>query len=146
MNQTLTNARALPAPPPLDLYGPVAADLEEVERVLARTLRDYGYTVLEAADGAEALEVAAGGSAPPDLLVADVVMPRMNGRQLWRELSKRWPELPVLFISGYTGYDAVSRGLLEEGRDFLQKPLDPEALARKVRVMLTAKKELTANS
>jgi DNA-binding response OmpR family regulator len=124
----------------------IAEDDSSVRGVLARTLRDYGYTVLEAADGGEALELAALENVPPDLLIADVVMPRVNGRQLWRELAKRWPDLPVLFISGYTGYDAVSRGLLEEGRDFLQKPLDPEALARKVRVMLTARSQLTANS
>jgi PAS domain S-box-containing protein len=115
----------------------IAEDDSSVRGVLARTLRDYGYTVLEAADGNEALEIAAGARVPPDLLIADVVMPRMSGRQLWRELGQRWPNLPVLFISGYTGMDAVSRGLLEEGRDFLQKPLDPEELARRVRVMLT---------
>jgi PAS domain S-box-containing protein len=124
----------------------IAEDDSSVRGVLARILRDYGYTVLEAADGGEALELAALSSVPPDLLIADVVMPRVNGRQLWRELAKRWPDLPVLFISGYTGYDAVSRGLLEEGRDFLQKPLDPEVLVRKVRVMLTARSQLTAKS
>jgi PAS domain S-box-containing protein len=114
----------------------IAEDDASVRGVLARTLRDYGYTVLEAADGNEALEVAAGARLRPDLLIADVVMPRMNGRQLWRELIKRWPDLPVLFISGYTGFDAVSRGLLEEGREFLQKPLDPDELARRVRVIM----------
>jgi PAS domain S-box-containing protein len=118
----------------------MAEDDSSVRGVLARTLRDYGYTVLEAADGAEALDVAARQSVPPDLLIADVVMPRINGRQLWRELAKRWPDLPVLFISGYTGYDAVSKGLLEDGSDFLQKPLDPEALARRVRVMMNKAK------
>jgi two-component system, cell cycle sensor histidine kinase and response regulator CckA len=115
----------------------IAEDDASVRGVLARTLRDYGYTVLEAADGSEALEVAGRDDVPPDLLIADVVMPRVSGRQLWRELTKRWPNLPVLFISGYTGYDAVSRGLLEEGREFLQKPLDPEELARRVRGLLT---------
>jgi len=114
----------------------LAEDDASVRAVLARTLRDYGYTVLEAGDGSEAVEVATRGKVPPDLLIADVVMPRLSGRQLWRELTKRWPDLPALFISGYTGYDAVSRGLLEEGREFLQKPLDPEDLARRVRVML----------
>jgi PAS domain S-box-containing protein len=117
----------------------LAEDDSSVRGVLVRTLRDYGYIVLEAADGGEALEVAAQAGCEPDLLIADVVMPRINGRQLWRELVKRWPDLPVLFISGYTGFDAVSRGLLEEGRDFLQKPLDPEELARKVRTILTAR-------
>ncbi len=123
----------------------IAEDDSSVRSVLARTLRNYGYTVLEAADGGEALEVAARESVRPDLLIADVVMPRINGRQLWRELTRRWPDLPVLFISGYTGYDAVSRGLLEEGREFLQKPLDPEALARKVRVIMNSRK-VTADS
>ncbi len=123
----------------------IAEDDSSVRGVLARTLRDYGYTVLEAADGREALEVAAQERVPPDLLIADVVMPRINGRQLWRELAKRWPDLPVLFISGYTGFDAVSKGLLDEGREFLQKPLDPEQLARKVRVILSGTQR-TANT
>jgi DNA-binding response OmpR family regulator len=108
--------------------------------MLARSLRDYGYSVLEARDGAEALDQVAKQSALPRLVIADVVMPRLNGRQLSAELHQRWPELLVLFISGYTNLDSVSRGLVEEGREFLQKPIEPEVLARKVRGMLEAKK------
>jgi DNA-binding response OmpR family regulator len=72
-------------------------------------------------------------------VIADVVMPRLNGKQLSAELHGRWPGLPMLFISGYTNLDSVSRGLLEEGRELIQKPIEPDALARKVRVMLGAR-------
>ena len=116
----------------------VAEDDEAVRGVLARSLRDYGYTVLEARDGAEALDVASKAAAPPSLVIADVVMPRLSGQHLSAELHKRWPDLPMLFISGYTNLDSVSRGLVEEGREFLQKPIEPEVLARKVRGMLGA--------
>jgi len=123
----------------------VAEDDAPVRSVLARSLRDYGYRVLEARDGAEALEVASKEPVPPSLVVADVVMPRMSGQQLSAELLKRWPELAVLFISGYTNLDSVSKGLVPEGYDFLQKPIEPQVLARKVRVMLekTEKTEKT---
>jgi len=70
-------------------------------------------------------------------------MPGMSGRQLSDELAERWPDLPVLFISGYTGVDAVSRGLLQEDRNLMQKPLEPEALARRVREMMDAKRSPT---
>jgi FixJ family two-component response regulator len=65
-------------------------------------------------------------------------MPVLGGREMAARLAERWPDIPVLFTSGYTGLDVVSRGLLEEGREFLQKPLAPEALARKVREMVDA--------
>jgi FixJ family two-component response regulator len=63
-------------------------------------------------------------------------MPRFGGPELSAELLKHWPDLPVLFISGYTDLDSVSRGLVEAGRELLQKPIEPQALARKVRAML----------
>jgi two-component system cell cycle sensor histidine kinase/response regulator CckA len=62
----------------------------------------------------------------------------MGGRELSDKLTARWPDIPVLFTSGYTGVDAVSRGLLQEDRNFMQKPLEPEALARRVREMMDA--------
>jgi two-component system cell cycle sensor histidine kinase/response regulator CckA len=106
--------------------------------VLARSLREYGYHVIEARDGVEALDVIAKQAEAPRLVVADVVMPRLDGPRLSAELLKRWPDLPVLFISGYTDVDSVSRGLVEQGREFLQKPIEPQTLARKVRAMLEA--------
>ncbi|HUF36755.1 MAG TPA: PAS domain S-box protein [Gemmatimonadales bacterium] len=116
----------------------LAEDDELVRSVLARSLRSYGYTVLEAGDGLEALEVVSRQPAPPSLVIADAVMPKLNGRQLAAELHRRWPALDMLFISGYTDLDSVRRGLLDEGCEFLQKPIESEVLARKVRAMLEA--------
>ena len=116
----------------------VAEDDESVRDILARWLREYGYTVLEARDGAHALELAISAPTPPDLVIADVVMPGLPGKGLSTELHKRWPGLPVLFTSGYTSLDSVTRGLMTEGREFLQKPLEPDVLAAKVRAMLDA--------
>jgi PAS domain S-box-containing protein len=118
----------------------LAEDDDAVRDVLARSLREYGYAVLEARDGHQALELALAAPAPPDLVVADVVMPGLAGQGLSIELHKRWPGLPVLFTSGYTSLDSMTRGLLTEGRDFLQKPIEPEGLAAKVRAMLDADK------
>jgi PAS domain S-box-containing protein len=119
----------------------VAEDEPAVRAILARTLRAYGYTVLEARDGLHALELAEAAAAPPKLVIADIVMPGMGGKQLAAELQERWPSVPVLFTSGYTGMDAVRRGLLDEGTDFMQKPLEPETLAKKIRQLLDAPKD-----
>jgi PAS domain S-box-containing protein len=121
----------------------LAEDEPTVRGILARTLRDYGYTVLEAGDGVEALELAQRHSSPPTLVIADVVMPGMGGRELAEKLAERWPGIPVLFTSGYTGLDVVSRGLLQEVRNFMQKPLEPDDLARRVRQMMDAKRSPT---
>jgi PAS domain S-box-containing protein len=134
-------ARALETPaPPGRLHETVlvAEDEPMVRSIMARTLRDCGYSVLEAADGTEALEVVEAQNGCISLIVADVVMPDMGGRIMAAQLARRWPDVPVLFTSGYTGLEVVRRGLLEDGREFIQKPLAPEALARKVREMVDA--------
>jgi CheY-like chemotaxis protein len=118
----------------------VAEDEPAVRAIVARSLREYGYTVIEARDGSHALELAGAAPAPPDLVIADVVMPGMGGKQLAAALEARWPGIPVLFISGYTGLDAMRRGLMDEGREFVQKPLEPEPVARKVRQILDARR------
>jgi two-component system cell cycle sensor histidine kinase/response regulator CckA len=117
----------------------IAEDEPMVRSIMARSLRDCGYTVLEAADGREALHLVESRNGRLSLIVADVVMPDMGGRNLATRVAERWPDVPVLFTSGYTGMDVIRRGLLEEGREFLQKPLAPEELARKVREMMDAR-------
>jgi two-component system, cell cycle sensor histidine kinase and response regulator CckA len=131
-------------PAPSDLEGGtesilVAEDEPAVRAIVARLLRGYGYTVLEARDGFHALELAEGAPAPPDLLIADVVMPGMGGKQLAEALAARWSGIAVLFISGYAGLDAIRRGLMDEGGEFMQKPLDPDTVAKKVRRVLDAR-------
>jgi CheY-like chemotaxis protein len=96
-----------------------------------------GYKVLVAADGKEALRLVQETGAV-DLLITDVVMPEMNGRQLAGELRQRCPQLKVLFISGYTANAIVHQGALDPGVAFLQKPFLTYTLARKVREVLDA--------
>jgi CheY-like chemotaxis protein len=101
-----------------------------------RALAAQGYAILEAENGAEALEVLARADGPVDLVLTDVVMPILNGRELGERLAAERPRLRVLFMSGYTDDDVVRRGLLEPGAPFLQKPFTPGDLARKVREVL----------
>jgi two-component system, cell cycle sensor histidine kinase and response regulator CckA len=119
----------------------VVEDEAMVRSIMARTLRDCGYSVLEAFHGKEALALLEAERGEVSLLVVDLVMPEMGGRELAARVAERWPEIPILFISGYTGVDVVRRGLLEEGREFLQKPLAPEELARKVRQLADTRAE-----
>ncbi len=110
---------------------------EEAVRGLTRmTLEAGGYRVLEASHGAEALRLAERHAEPIHLLVTDVVMPGMSGRELADRLTASRPGLRVLYLSGYTDDAVVRNGVLEAGVAFLQKPFGVDALARKVREVL----------
>ena len=109
-----------------------------VRRVVGRELTEFGYVVAEAGNGVEALAWLAAAGAPPALVVTDLIMPEMGGRELAARLAEKFPGVPVLFTSGYTDNDAVLRELIEESRPFLQKPLAPETLLRTVRELLDA--------
>jgi len=131
----------VPSPAPtLDGRGTVllCEDESAVRALARRVLEGQGYTVIEAAHGAAALAVAAAHAAEIALLVTDVVMPEMGGRELAEQLTAARPGLRVLYMSGYTDGDILRRGLAREGRAFLQKPFTPEDLARKVQAVLTA--------
>ncbi|MFQ5611598.1 MAG: PAS domain S-box protein [Anaerolineae bacterium] len=99
-------------------------------------LEDLGYTLLAAQSGSEGLQVAARHSGPIHLLLADVVMPGMNGKALADELARTRPNLKTLFISGYPDTVITYHGIIESGAAFLQKPFSPLALAQKVRAVL----------
>jgi two-component system, cell cycle sensor histidine kinase and response regulator CckA len=109
-----------------------------VRQITSRSLQEYGYGVVEAGSGHEALGVLERGDGRIDLLVTDVILAGMDGPELARRATELRPELPVLFVSGYTDDEIVRRGLLQEGQPFLQKPFTPEALAAKVAELLTA--------
>ena len=131
--------RAVPpvTAPPAGTETVLVAEDEQIVRTLIRkVLEQAGYTVLLAGGGAEALRLAEHHAGPIHLLVTDVVMPEMSGRELARLLVERWPATKVLYMSGYAD-DAVERhGVLDPGTAFMQKPFTPSALARRVRDVL----------
>jgi CheY-like chemotaxis protein len=111
----------------------VVEDEEPVRSLARRLLANNGYTVLTAESGAAALTLLADRREPIDLLLTDVVMPGMSGRQLAERLRASRPDLKVLFISGYTDDDIIQHGVLEPDTPFLAKPFTPDALLRKIR-------------
>ena len=122
----------------------VIEDEEVVRNLAMRGLRDHGYAVVEATDGADALRFVQQHPATVDLVVCDVVMPEMGGREFGQHLALFDPDLPILYMSGYTGDDVVQRGLLDPGAPFQQKPFTPGALASKVRTMLDQRSQRRA--
>jgi DNA-binding NtrC family response regulator len=113
----------------------VVEDEEAVRNLVDQALRKYGYQVLGAANGAEALAICDAHS-PIALMITDVVMPGMSGRTLAAQQRIRHPEMRVLYMSGYTDDAVVRHGLLEASMSFIQKPFTPGVLARKVRETL----------
>jgi CheY-like chemotaxis protein len=108
-----------------------------VVRALVRgILEGNGYTVLTASDGVEAQKVGRSHKTPIHLIVTDVVMPKMGGREAAELLAPHLPGVKVLYMSGYTNEAIVHHGVLESGISFLEKPFTPDALLRKVRKLL----------
>ncbi|MGH1346303.1 MAG: ATP-binding protein [Nannocystales bacterium] len=111
-------------------------DEEMVRRAVSRILRARGYDVLEAVHGGDALEVAGEHGQQIDLVLTDVIMPEMGGRELAERLTVRWPGLKVVYMSGYTDDAVVHQSVLDEGVAFVQKPFTPSALLSKIRAVL----------
>ena len=114
----------------------VAEDDGDVRNLVVQILRKQGYEVLEAANGGEAFMICKKHEGAIDLLVTDVVMPVMSGRELTDRLLLLHPKIKVLYMSGYTDDTVVRHGVLEEGVNFFQKPFSMEALVLKVREVL----------
>jgi CheY-like chemotaxis protein len=111
-------------------------DEKEVLKLASRILKEQGYRILEAATGEEALKICKENKGPFHLLLTDVVMPQMSGRQLKERLGQVGQGFKVLYMSGYTDNAIVHHGVLEKGTNFIQKPFTLEGLARKVREVL----------
>jgi CheY-like chemotaxis protein len=111
-------------------------DEESVRELIAEALKAQGYNVLVAGNGQEALALAAPANCHIDLLISDVVMPGMSGRELAKRMAGSRPGMRVLYLSGYTEDAIVHHGVLDPGTAFLQKPFSLDALACKVREVL----------
>src|SRR5216117_2818854 len=120
-------------------------DAAPVRTLARRSLEARGYRVLDAADGPSALELSARHAGGIDILVTDVVMPGMSGRELAERLAPARPSMKVLYTSGYTDDAMVRQGVLNAGVAFLQKPFVPDTLARKVREVLDGEQGAGSN-
>jgi CheY-like chemotaxis protein len=111
-------------------------DDEMVRKLVSEVLESDGYRLLEAPNGVAALSISAQYREPIHLLLTDVVMPEMSGRELANRLAAVHPEVKVLYMSGYTDDVIVHHGVLDEETEFIQKPFTPDVLARKIREVL----------
>jgi DNA-binding NtrC family response regulator len=114
----------------------VVEDDEEVRKLAVRILKKQGYNVLEASQGLDAFLICEEHEKPMHLLLTDVVMPKMSGRELADRIVSIHPEIKVLYMSGYTDNAIAHHGILEKGTNFIQKPFTVDGLARKVREVL----------
>ncbi|MGR9168830.1 response regulator [Rhizobium sp. KDH_Rht_773_N] len=115
----------------------VVEDDRNVREMTAESLRELGYSVLQAADGPEALNLLENERV--DLIFTDIVMPQMNGRQLADAVTEKWPDIRILYTTGYTRNAIVHNGVLDHGVSLLAKPFSLEQLAHKVREALNGK-------
>jgi PAS domain S-box-containing protein len=113
-------------------------DDDAVRGVATRILRRTGYTVLEARNGLEALRICADHSVAIDVVVTDMVMPELGGREFASRLQQSRPGTRIVFMSGYTEDAVIRQSLLEPGAAFIEKPFTPDGLSRKVRAVLDA--------
>lgn len=110
-------------------------DEETVRRLVKRTLEKNGYRVLAASQGDEAIELSAAHKGPIHLLITDVILPKISGRQTAEQITAQRPKTRVLFMSGYTNDAVVQHGILEPGIEFIPKPFSSEVLLRKVHAL-----------
>jgi PAS domain S-box-containing protein len=134
--EELAAVKTIPTP----AYGSEAILFVEDEQSVRELVREYlsarGYSVLEASDGIQALDIAAAHPGAIQLLITDVVMPRLSGRELASQIATARRDLKVLYISGYTDDSIFRHGVLEGGMEFLQKPFNLRTLAQKIREIL----------
>ena len=117
----------------------IVEDDDSLRKLTQKSLQPHGYRILVAENGEDALRVSKEHEGTIDLLITDVVMPRMGGKEVAERLQTLYPRMKVIYMSGYTDDSIVHRGVLEPGLNFLAKPFSPEGLARKVREVLDKK-------
>lgn len=135
------------APPPSSRIRPrgnetvlLVEDDSQVRQLAKAILLKHGYQVIEAAYGEEDFSLCGSAEVRVDVLITDVVMPRMSGRQLAERMAQQRPSMKVIFMSGYTDDAIVRHGVLSSGLNFVQKPLMPATLLTKLRDVLDSDK------
>ena len=134
-SQGSTSTNAGSKRPPGGFTVLVVDDEEAVRRLACRMLTWTGYQALEASHGREAIATIEQHAGGVHLVLTDIKMPGMNGRELGRHVEQRWPGKPILYMSGFAS-EVFEGGLLEPGAPFLSKPFTQEDLAQKVRGLL----------
>jgi DNA-binding NtrC family response regulator len=119
----------------------VVDDEEMVRRLAARMLATMGYRVLEARSGQEAVRLLRRGAHRIDGVITDVAMPGIGGRELGETIARCWPQVRVLYMSGFAAHRMVNEGELDPRHPFIQKPFTTEQLGRKVRDLLVRQPE-----
>jgi PAS domain S-box-containing protein len=114
----------------------IVEDEEEVRKLAGKILEKQGYRILETLNGDDALVACEKRKSPIHLMLADIIMPGMSGSELAKLLIPLYPEIKILYMSGYTDNAIVRHGVLEKGVNYIQKPFTMEGLARKVREVL----------
>jgi CheY-like chemotaxis protein len=117
----------------------LAEDDDAVRDLTRNILEDYGYQVIEAVDGEDAIRIFMANKDRIDLLVLDIIMPKKNGKDAYLEIKKVRADIKVLFTSGYTADIIYKKGILETGLDFVLKPITPADLLNKMREVLDGK-------
>ena len=117
----------------------IVEDDNSLLKFAQKVLQRYGYRILTAENGEEAFKIGKEHEGPIHLMITDVVMPKMGGKEVAERLQSLYPQMKVIYMSGYTNNAIVQHGVLAPGLNFLQKPFSPEGLARKVREVLDKK-------
>jgi len=118
----------------------IVEDNDSLRNFAQKILHIYGYRTLNAENGEDALRVCKEHDGQIDLMITDVVMPKMGGREAAERLQPLYPQMKVIYMSGYTDDAIVHHGVLEPGLNFLEKPFTPEGLGKKVRKALGSEK------
>ncbi len=119
----------------------IAEDDKALRTLIKTVLNEFGYKVIDAVDGEDAIEKFIQNKDEIELAILDVIMPKKNGKEVYEEIKKIRPDIKTIFASGYTADIIQKKSAIEEGMDFILKPVSPKDLLKKVREVLNRRVE-----